>query len=453
MVKLLRCIANVTQSNTEIKARFDDPLIIQANSKIALLNCKAQFPALEADGIFTITQGVNDTFKVDGYDTTIPAGTYFLVGGPSGLEDVLERVIALNCGTSDTGPLRFSGTDYRVSFSDYKFSLSKLSCPLSTAEFDDDWDLIAGTPTISDGNFAGEGIVFSSYAIPNSAFGMKATVQASSGVWDMGAYSDVPRYIIGTNVSNQYVFEFFGSGDQTFSEGTLAPTTTPQAGDVIEIYRIFENVTFSVRRGNTQILKDTRTVTYNQQGTFVNVSPKPYGYINSNDSVLDLEDIQFTLTEIGNDSLLRTITTNLSLQFDSQSLAHYLGFPGLGPYTESGDPAVINGLSNLNPDFQTAGILVTIDPLTLDSYDGDTRSINGKKGRDSILAVLNSTDNFGRNVNLDVNFPVALGIKNAKELNINQLSIRFKDQANGQVLQFAPNAVVTLLIYGPDEKP
>jgi hypothetical protein len=392
MVKLLRCIANIAQSNTEIKARFDDPLIIQPNSKIALLNCKAQFPALEADGIFTITQGVNDTLRVDGYQTTIPAGTYFL-GGSSGLEDMLEKVIALNCGTSSTGPLRFGGTDYRV----------------------------------------------------------KATVQASSGNWDMGSYSDVPRYLIGTNGSNEYVYEYFGSGNQTFSGGTLSPTTTSQAGDQVEIYRIFDSVTFRVRRGSTVILEDTRTVTLSEQGTFVNINPKPFGYINSSDPTLDLVNVQFTLTEIGIDSLLKTVSTNLSLQFGSQSLAHYLGFPGLGPYTESGDPAVINGLTNLNPDFQTAGILVTVDPLTLDSYDGDTRS-NTKKGRDSILAVLNSTDNFGRNVNLDVNFPVALGIRNAKELNINQLSIRFKDQANGQVLQFSSNAVVTLVIYGPDER-
>ena len=469
MVKLLRCIGDVTQSDTEIRARFDDPLIVKANSKVALLNCKVQFPNIIAEGQITIITGVNDTLTVDGTEVTIPAGVYG-VGSAAGLDGTLEALIALDCGTLGSATV---GVDYRVDIGSNltnQFELTKTASSLALAKWDD-WLAIEGTPDLttdgvykSDLTYPDAEQVISQYRVPNASFQFQATVSAVSpnvlngpddNGWSFGVFGGLTeQYEIGVFDSGaDHVYFYRDMNNDPNGYNVLSPALTSAVGDILTISRSSDTVTFSVKRGGAVVRTATTTLDFEDIFGVYDDSPSPFAFIKNLDPLLELSDVKLTLTESGVESTLRTIPTNLRLELGSQSLAHYLGFAGLGPFTNIGDPAVIKSPTPINPDFQTAGVLVTIDPLVLDSYDGDTRGTTGKKGRDSILAVLNSTENFGRNINLDVNFPVALDVKNARDFNVNQLSIRFKDQSNGGILQFAKNAVVTLVIYGPDESP
>jgi hypothetical protein len=479
MVKLLRCIGDVTQSKTEIRARFDDPLIIEANSKIALLNCKAQFPKLAVEGEIQIQAG--DTVTVDGTIVTIPPNIY----GLASFNNTLQDLIALNCGVLVQGadPLAQTiGRDYRVIVGKQPnnvFELSALACPPALARLDTEWfNVVGDEPTVTDaGTYQSNSgdISFrqSFYKAPNAAFRISATIDAISSPTStddnsfmIGVFGpDETLFSIGVArqddgiTTHRYAFRFNGNTDNFFPQTGI--TINPTVGDIITIERSQTQVEFIVSRpslapADTTLLAAVRDLTVEDMAIY-RQSPSPFGFIECQDPLLELSNIRATLTETDVDAVLRTVPTTLTLSLGSLTLANYLGFATAGPFTGRGDPAVITSPAPINPDFQTAGILITIDPLVLDSYDGDTRTIitdrGGKKGRDSILAVLNSTENFGRNINIDVNFPVALDIKNARDYNLNQLSLRFKDQSNGQVLEFAKNAVATLVIYGPNESP
>jgi hypothetical protein len=460
-------VADVTQSNVEIKARFETPLTIEPNSKIALLNCRTRFPTLESEGGFTIISNptlgvVNNLFTVDGTQISIPAGTY----STAQFENLLEVLIALNVGSA-ASPFILSilGTDYRVSTTpDGKFSLTKQASRNALANWEANWIPEGGNPDLStDGTFvsdAGAGpfspdIVQSNTNIPNAAFGCNATVSAFSAgpnkSWRIGAVDgQLTVYGIGVDSAGNYAYYHFSGTGQAFSDGTLAPTTTPLANDNISITRQGDSVIYTVRRGGTVILQADETVSFSQQEIrFLNNFP--VAQIFSVDDGLTLTNLKFTVQELL-PQLLRNYPTSISMSFGSASLAKYLGFPGLGPFTASGTPAVLTATNQLDPDEKAVGILVVVDPLVLDSYDGDSRPTT-KKGRDSIVAVLNQEGSLGKTFILDVNFPVALGIKNANNSAINQLSIRFKDGSNGQILVFDKDTVVTLLIYGPNESP
>jgi hypothetical protein len=473
MVKLLRCVADVTQSSTEIKARFDEPLIIKANSKIALLNCRTRFPSMEAEGSFTIVDGTtggvaNNIFTVDNQQVAIPAGTYSI----SELEDLMEVLIAQNCGVAQSSwILTFVGTDYRLDFGDGKFNLTKTATRSENALWssgaNEYWFVEAGDPDLTTvGTFISDAgadtnnpdIVYSTYHIPNAAFGCSATVTAvAAGInkpWELGAYEDslsTRVYSIGTNSAGNYVYYHFSNTAQPFTDGSAAPTTTPQAGDQIRIFRTGDTVGYAVRRAGVDILSASEPVDFEDQRRAF-LTRFPIAQVISRNDGLTLTQVKFTILEPEFNSKLRSFPTSVSISFATSVLSKYLGFTGTGPFTQAGDPAVLVSQNLLDPDEKAVGILLTIDPLVLESYDGDIRP-KSKKGRDSILAVLNQEDSLGKTFVLDVNFPVALDIKNARDYTLNQFSLRFKDSANGEILVFDKDTVVTLVIYGPDESP
>lgn len=468
MVKLLRCVANITQSDTEIKARFDEPLIIEANSKIALLNLRARFPTSESEGSFTIVEDVNDTLSVDNQATTIPKGTY----SPSSFDDVLETFIAKDCGNgAGSGILTTLGIDLRVSFATGKFQLTKRATNKTTADWDNDWTVEGGNPDLTtDGTFisdagastSNQDAVFNLFhTVPNATFNCTATVTAVSTAinkpWELGAYEQGSVFAIGMDSFGNYGFKHFSNTFQPFTGGTLAPTTAPQANDRVSILRTGNQVVYQVRRGSTLILSTSAEVTEaNQRRLNAYLNRTPVAHVISANDGLTLTSCQFTtLSPDPINPLLRNIPSQVSLNFTNPpnlDLAKYLGFATLGPFTEFGEPAVLLSPNLISPDEKTIGIIVTIDPLVLESYDGDTRPVT-KKGRDSILAVLNQVGSLGKTFVLDVNFPVALGIRNVSGYTVNQLNLRFKNQSNGQVLEFDKDTFLTLLIYGPNENP
>lgn len=440
MVKLIRIIADKTISNTVIENTFNPAFDIEPNSRIALQSVNANLLRTSND-TFTITT-FNNTLSVDGHDVTLTPDTYD--SGPF-VTNMITNI------TLQGGSTASPGLNLNVVVNNDAISFEKFACPLRPARWND-WALIEGQPDLTtDGTFDADGSaddidLLAEYIYPNSSYTFSGQVTTVGSV--RFGIADVGTFVVGIEIqagSNEYIL--YRPDGIPVNTGVVAVN-----GDIVSIARTRENIVYTCGA-----YTNTYTMTFNNQEYFNSIADDVAVQISANaGSNAVIANFSFTLLDDAAKAVtkLKTIRTTLTMGFGSESLAKYCGFSTVAPAAQSGDPAIVSAGGPLKGDPVAPGILVCIDPMILESYDGDQRNTtlvgggNRRTGRNNILYVLQSTN---PDLVQQETFPIPLNIRNRETMQINQLRITFKDQTNGKILAFNGEPSVVLVIYGPGE--
>jgi hypothetical protein len=440
MVKLIRMIADKEKSNKIISNTFNPSFTIEPNSRIALQSVNANL-LRTANDMFTITT-FNDALNIDGFDVTLTPDDY----DAGTFVNMIQGAIQLN-GASTLA----AGVNLDVLYKSDTITFEKYECPLLTADWAE-WNAVQGTPDLTtDGIFDADGStdeiqVISLRNIPNASFSMSGKITTVAPfVFGLFDGMNVDDYVaIQVNGANQYVIY---SPDGLGGAVTTNTGITALTNDVVSIVRVRNVITYTYgANSSTTTITEADLDTMIEETTILTISA-PAG------STAVVQNMKFTTVD-DRSSLrnLKTKRTTLTIVFGSDSLAKYCGFKTLNPPPGSGDPAEVAAGGPLRGDPVAPGILVCIDPFILESYDGDQRKLitnpSRPKGQSNILYVLQSTD---PDLVQQETFPIPLGIRNNATMQINELQVTFRDQSNGNILEFNGEPSVVLVIYGPGE--
>jgi len=436
MVKLVRMIADASKSNKVIENTFNPGFNVEPDSRIALQSVSANL-LRPANDTFKITIN-NNTLSVDSYDITLNPDDYDSGTFVTNIRDNITLK-----GGSTANP----GLNLDVKFSDDTISFEKFACNLLAPAADwPDWEILEGAPDLTtagvfNGNASVNGItLLAKYLPPNASYTFSGKVTAlgsiTFGLYVNAGWNSAIKIETG---SNQYII---------YRPDGLPVNTTvnAQINDIVSIVRTRDSIVYTCGA-----YTNTYNVTFNNQESYN--STDDYHLLMQADAGTNviISNFKFTIVDDNQtSSVLKTIRTTLTMNFGSESLAKYCGFTTLAPAPQSGDPAIVMANSPLKGDPAAPGILVCIDGMILDTFDGDQRLINGVriKGSNNILYVLQSTN---PDLVQQETFPIPLNIRNQSTMQINQLRITFRDQSNGNILEFNGEPSVVLVIYGPGE--
>lgn len=438
MPKLVRMIADKSVSNTVIENTFNPAFNIEPNSRIALQSVNANLLRTSND-IFSIT-AFNNTLSVDGYDITLDVDDY---DSGTFVTDMISNI------TWKGGSTASPGINLDVKVNNDAISFEKYACALLPPDAGwPDWILAEGEPDLTTaGVFRGDGTadpvtLLASYLPPNASYTFSGQVSTPGsitfGINIGGGWSSAIEIQDG---SNQYILHR--------PDGSPVNTgVTAQSADNISIVRTRNSIVYTCGA-----YTNTYDYTLVNQEYFNSSIDKVLSIQTAGGSNVNIGNFKFTIVDDNQtSSILKTSRTTLTMAFGSESLAKYCGFSTTNPAAQSGDPAIVAAGAKLKGDPIAPGILVCIDPMILESYDGDQRNVitggNRRNGRNNILYVLQSTN---PDLVQQETFPIPLSIRNKETMQINQLRVTFKDQTNGRILQFNGEPSVVLVIYGPGE--
>ena len=462
MVKLIRLKANANTNNTEINNTFKQPLIIQPNSKIALAGLDVHLRDITKTEEFPIASPDN-TLKVDGTTLTLTPATYTLSDlqqesvGQMGLNAVSWRL-------ADEPTNRFpGGMNYQLQSDDSKFTFTKFKSPLRPAEVGSEYFVATGYATTIDtlggGTITGDAdsddaLIASDKIVPNGSFRIEFNVNRSATQgnnaieWSVRPDERWDEIVVacGINAAGNYYTVF--NNDNVAGKTVVPGPIASELNDQITITRAGTEITIEIRDVDG-VLKHT-AITYaltsdmwNSYWAFSHckyICEIPQGSLGS------LSKIQTTGLDLDFRTGLGSSSTTLTLEFLSELLALYFGWKTKGPFMHTADPAKLTSPGIISGENSNPGIMVTVDPFILDSYDGSDTS----KFQSNILYVIHDTSAFSKNVSMEINPHIALDIRNENAMLLNQLRVTFRD-VNGNPFKFLGLPLVTLVIYGPDE--
>jgi len=436
MVKLVRLIADRTKSNKVIENTFNPGFNVEPDSRIALQSVSAN-----------LLRPANDTFAITTFNNTLSVDTYDITLNP---DDYDSGTFVTNIRDNVTwkgGSTANPGLNLDVKFSNDTISFEKYACNLlPPAAGWPDWILAEGAPNLAtagvfNGNASTDAItLLASYLPPNASYTFSGKVTTlgniTFGLYVNGGWNSSIQIQSG---SNQYIL--------IRPDGLPVNTAVnAQINDIVSIVRTRNSIVYTCGAyTNTYDLTLINQQYYN--------STDQYSLLIQADAGTNvvISNFKFTIVdENQTSSVLKTTRTTLTMSFGSESLAKYCGFTTLDPAPQSGDPAIVAANGPLKGDPAAPGILVCIDGMILDTFDGDQRLLNGVriKGNNNILYVLQSTN---PDLVQQETFPIPLNIRNQSTMQINQLRITFRDQSNGNILEFNGEPSVVLVIYGPGE--
>jgi hypothetical protein len=154
-------------------------------------------------------------------------------------------------------------------------------------------------------------------------------------------------------------------------------------------------------------------------------------------------DIGFSNFRATQDNIA-TIPTSLTLTLPT-SLRSVLGFARQNYNIGDSNPARI--ISEQSP-YGKSGIIVSIDPFLLSSYDGAADA----NYQPNILYVMHNPDVDYDLYRLDVPTLIPLHINNTNTVVLNQISVNFYESLNNNPIEFIADPVVTILILEENEQ-
>lgn len=424
MVKLLRLKSN-TIGGTEIRNHFRETIRIKPQSKVALVGMDVKLQALPSNESFNIVAA--DTLTVDIFTVTPRVNSY--------TQSELIQELQIQTNLAPTSGV--VGLDYAVSYVNNKLQFKKWYSPSDEADFDANFSVAQGNPTITGNSYTADGTeadqIISLSDVPNATYQLTATFTTADDC-ELGVINMDGTYLHGLGIDNG-----LGRYTKLFNGGTSDTGVAYSDGDICTLTRIGNQLTWTVKKAGVTIYSSSETLTVALYETYFIGEGCFWSIQNPIGSTAAIDDVKLT-------DQLATRNNNLSVTFNSDQIQDYCGFSSPGPHTNSGNPALVEAENPMVGDEKYPGILVCLGPTTLDSYDGYSQS----KFPESILHVIHSTESFGRKIAFDVNNFLKLGLRNAQEVSINELRVTFRGQA-AELLRFVGEPTVTIAIFDPDE--
>lgn len=465
MVKLIRMKANSTDNNSEINNTFKQPLIIEPNSRIALAGLEVDIASRSGNATFTMDANTN-SITVDNTPLTLPNGSYSL----RQFQSQTRTQLGLNTVTwrAASGLTFPGGMDYGLDLNAaHVFNFLKFKAPQARAKVKTEYQLLSGTPaslndigTITCNAASPAETKLNSFNIvPNSSFQTSFVINKVGGGgiaefdWSVRDNTFAKVFLsIGIDADGVYSYQFNdGTATRIISASNPAVFTAAVLNDKVVVNRSGTELTINIYSANrtqkavTTTLTVTETIWEKFWGAghcyYFFEAPQP-----SQASITNIETSEIDRDFRGN-SVTGSVPTTLNLTFGNERMALYYGFLSVGPLKNTGDPASITGPTSALGDNQYPGLMVTVDPFILESYDGASDA----RYQSNILYVIHDTKNFGHSISTEITPHIALSIRNDTAMSLNQMRIAFRNSVSNAPLTFVGQPVVTLVIYGPDE--
>ena len=448
---MVKMITLMGQDSDRLRNSFNDNIIISPKSKVALLDAYAEFNSALVKDYFTIDDNSN-TFEIyaDSYvpvECTIQNGEYNLLQFMEYFQQACNRTTINVANYMDIT----ANTDKGF------FQLAARKALFSIAKFDTAWNINTGTPVLNAGSITGNGAdnmeIFCKYAVPRQSGRIATTVQAlGDGTISLYAGGDLLYSIIISagvyRVDNGLVNVIVP--DNGTMGGAIGDPINAQVGDLIVISHSDQSVGADlIRAGGASKAVDA-------------IEIDDVSYINRWEYVIKIPGGQTTKfgADTGGDATyctvlspesinspehLTTATTNFGIIIQDAylPLRKYTGIRS-GGARGSGDPAIVTGDFPIDGDGRLPGINVVLRRGILESYDGQT----GKQFN-SIAKLHLEKHSTGVNTRMQ---PIAIDLNNTREENYKNWEVVFLAEADATPLSFSGKAVVTLVVYGEDEK-
>jgi hypothetical protein len=482
MVKLIRLTGDASapgnNSNTEIQNTFRDNIFVEPNSRVALRSCFLEINASSTDRKYPVkTTSDNYQYKIP----SVTASPDSITVQPS-VDDYTDLSLLLRelqfqanktlNATSGT----FSRNVYQGIHNMWRkvgnrAQLDVYQTLISTADFVNDFiisegndatlDLSQGLSGVIGATGASEVVLQNLFNTPVLAHEtvIEATNITDGGgnfaefEWSMVVNDDPSQKLWTLKLTSTGAYQLFVNGSQVGETSS----NTASDGDVLSVKKEGTTVTFTVTYA-VDSSTETETGTLSDLfASFQNISnelkvintggvtPLQLGSAQSGVSIMQIESLE------PNAQLSATGPVRIELQFNG-TLGSILGFTTSGKLDNAGNPASFS--SNLEPPGQLSdpGIMVCIDGMDLESYSGrQVGSTLSAQGSLNILDVIYPTHERPSEIQYFADFPVPLFLKNTRQLNIKDLSLRFVRNNSGKPLQFRGNPTVVLELYSPGE--
>jgi hypothetical protein len=456
MVKLIKLRGNSDKSDVEIRNHFSDSIRVKPNSKIALRSAYADlftqpsattFPLVEAAQYIVNLGGTTPDLTV-----TVPKSQYQSVSA-------LLRAMQIAGNGTDPSDDIYLGTHlvwdvvnspqnsrlrvYKAQQEAAGYNTAWIWDDETVFSFYDDTDFtLAGTATATVFGHLPQLI-----PLVSSEFTFKYNVNGDITV-AAGEYDEPNSNLWGMRVNNTT-----GTGNYlALVNGVEVDTgATPAVDDLVIIKKEGDSYTLSITDsvGGNKLLQ-TYTLnadTLAKQSLFYRISAPATSTAAVQDSNL------YVINNLDpNDSLLQSITVDANLKFPTSpespnagtiEIQHYLGFKE-EEYKTKGDPATFVSETTVRGSVQYPGVMLTIDGLDLDTYNGTPDSYPQQL---NILDVIYPEEKLTK-VRYEPPYPMRLDLKNPNEIVIRDLTLHFAQEEGNNIkyLKFKGSPVITLEI-------
>jgi hypothetical protein len=473
MPKLIRLQGDSSESNTEIHNTFREPIIVQPNSKVALIGISATMAQDLGNSLFEITGSTDGRFTIAPQaipvlyvaEAQLDVGVWTL----SQLRVKFEEAANFSLSSVDVDSAVatiYQGLDHQIIYDD-KFNILTHQSSLEYTNFQTEWTQDVNATLINsplyDGFDASGGIVGIRQAtkiVPRVYSTLQATLKNPDTILHSiyAAKTATSSATFGVNAQNgTYNYVENGISHGIVDDNGLVPASS---GD---------KVTISKYGGSLLILLED---SYGAPiGTGFNAGPGEYLYENVFNKTQNNEILHWSIIVENGGGVSDVETTSISNHYsglatsvddypvqafigfyyqsgfdviDNPTLSTYMGFSGdTNIILYEGLPAKLRAPEQPQGLSENAGVVVAIDGLgKLDSHDGSAFS----RSMSNMIYVLNTPDTLGQLLQLDVAAPFYLNMNNKFPINVNELRIRFLAFAGGSVLKFIGKPSLTILI-------
>ncbi len=425
--------------------------IAAEDSRLALLHCYAEIPTITANEVFNVPDGA--TFVWNGGTVTVPAGQYSF-DGPDVTTSFVKAVQA-SAGLAgdiwnDNPALPGEEIIYEVRDGKSVFTLKAVDFDIQVFNDTAEYQVIDGAPTLTaTGDFTGNGAlctIESFKSVPNAVFAFQWTNASAAGV---GVAND---YEVGIGAAGSifHGLAVVNGSYHSIRAGVTEDLTLPYTnGDVLLVYRFFDTLRLSIKDNlGASKYADTYTITLQQWidnfGATVGGNGSVFVVSTPAGSTQAITGTEGTL--IDNSSTLTNYQLRLTFPADSV-LEKYLGFPAQGPYTDTGAPAVITSLNDMEGDNKFPPIELILVGQQLDTYSGD---ISDRDVRSVIYTITDTRSPRGI-LNPSIHNIQKLDLRNVNQ-RMSNISCFFRlPTGDKQPLIFTGSPLVVLGLYGPGE--
>lgn len=451
MVKLIKLRGNSDKSDVEIRNHFSDSIRVKPNSKIALRSAYADLFTQPTAIKFPLIEAAQYTYNLGGttpdLTITVPKSEYQSISallramqvagnGYDPADDVYvgTHLVWDAINAPQNGRLRI----YKAQKDNAGYSTEWVWDDETVFSTYDDTDFVlAGTATEP---------VFGHlpYIIPlvSSEYSFLYSVIDDITV-AAGEYDDPTSNLWGMKVDST------GTGNYLAIVNGVAVDTgvAPAVDDLVIIKKEGDGFTLSVTdSGGSDKLTYTNTLnadTLAKQSLFYRIAAPATSTASLTDSELYVVD-SLEPTELG----ATAVTVDANLKFPQSNagtieMQHYLGFKEAA-YTNKGDPATFVSETHVQGSVQYPGVMLTIDGLDLDTYNGTPDSYPQQL---NILDVIYPEEKLTK-VRYEPPYPMRLDLKNPSEIVIRDLTLHFaqEDGNNIKYLKFKGSPVIVLEI-------
>lgn len=454
---LLRLLGDSNQSNVEVRNSFKEPVLIKADSQVALTGINAQLKTFDVPASSVMQVGAGGANV--GPAVYKQVGVRITQGSYSSYGFAREAELAFNYPIVDASSVavlqnQLLGVDEKVTIDKGYLNIETRQTNLANVVLND-WLSYADDPFEISGNSftatassGGLTILASPNRIPRlsskitATFGNCSTVAAGLQVVNFGDESNI-YWGLETSGSNWFVKKGDVSGGTGIDTGVACLD-----GDQMSMYQYGGVVT---------IYKGTNAI-YTSPAGFVpresfdrNLQTLSFQVFAGEDG--EVSNIQ--ATELDGPDLAANLKNEVAMQAGIQfknlsgvnqiELADYFGFPKIfDPIQYRGNPAILIAGSPMQAIPNWSGIIVCLEGIgLLQSFDGakDSRSPA------NILYVINELKGVN-NEFLQVDFPspIYLNLKNGKDVNISDLRIRMLEAGGFNPVKFDGKPSFTLVV-------